>query len=183
MICVGLLVTSTGLAWMMVGVRRNISLAPRVALPGWPISIQPPSGWTMREFIDGGMPAMEWSSSPNEPPREIILSRIDGVGNATASKICEEVYEQRAKETATRHAQAEWREDISLGPYPGVVLEVRSRGYVVAVGLDESAPSGVDAYFLELISQSNLHEGDLVLFDLVLASIQAVDASVDTKGL
>ena len=126
----------------------------------------------MRDSVDGGMPAVEWSSGPDERPREIILSRLEGVGNASASKICEQIYEQRAGAAATRHAQAEWREDISLGPYPGAVLEVRSRGYVVAVGLEESAPSGVDAYFLELISESNLHEGDLALFDRVLESIR-----------
>lgn len=120
------------------------------------------------------MPAVEWSSGPNEPPREIILSRLDGVGNATPSKICEQIYEQRAGAAATRHARGEWREDISLGPYLGAILEVRSRGYVVAVGLDESAPNGVDAYFLELISKSNLHQGDLALFDRVLASIRAI---------
>lgn len=127
----------------------------------------------MRELVDGGMPGIEWSSGPNELPREIILSRLDGVGNATASKICERIYEERAGPAATGDARAEWREPVSVGPYRGAVLEVRSRGYVVAVGLDDSAPNGGDAFFLELISESNLHEGDLALFDRVLQSIRA----------
>ncbi len=116
--------------------------------------------------FDGGI---RWESGPNELLRTIILARQNGVGDATALQICEQIYDP----TTTGYVRADRREGVSVGPYRGAVLEVRSQGYVVAVGLDDSAPNGVDAYILVLDSKPSLREGDLALFDRVLESIRA----------
>lgn len=175
-ICVGLLLTSIGMAWLLVDSRRNIALDSRFTPTLWSISLQMPAGWVMHEFIEAGQPALSWQDGSPDGGREIILSRREGVGEASPAQLCEQRLTIRSRSASARIVGMRRPQQVDVGRYHGSLLKAADWGYLVAVLLDDS-PSGMDAYYLELISKSptGVHAGDEALFARVLHSIQPAD--------
>jgi len=170
--CVALLLTSTGLAWVLVGVRRHVALDERVTPEGWSISLSVPQGWSMRTIGDGDARAIAWSRGPAGSGVEIILSHRDVDGIGSPALMCKWMFNLRGGSSSGDGLTAQVRDAVDVGPFRGAVLEVSRKGYAVAAGLDDSDRNRARYYTLELISNERLSGGILALFDQVVRSIE-----------